>query len=431
MREKRPESKMKYSRDEIRALLNSIPLADTHEHLLNESDRIENGPKDIGLFFTQYLDAEWELCGLSKDSVERLKDPLISAVEKWQIVKPYYELVRHNAYGQMIRRSLKLLYGIDDFCDENIDEIQQKIESCIRPGYYKKILELCNIDHCQVNALDTPYFRSPDVESMYGDLCVTTLCSDLDIHIVEEILGHKVKSLKDLTMAIDLVFEKYGKDAIAIKNQAAYTRSLHFARWEEAVVEHCFDFCLRKKWKVEDGEQKPLEDFLTHYTIEKAAEYSLPYKFHTGMTAGCNNVLFYTVRDHGADCAYLCTEHPDTNFVFMHMMYPYQHEALALAKQYPNAYIDMCWSWMINPQAAIQFLKEAIVSIPIHKLLIFGGDVSYIELLPGHVDMASQGIAQALFELQNAEWLESNMLLGLVEQLFWKNAEKLFSLPRV
>ncbi len=421
---------MKYSRDEIRALLNTIPLADTHEHLLNERDRIENGPRDIGIFFTQYLDSEWELCGLSKDRIGRLKDPSVGAAEKWQIIKPYYKLVQYNAYGQMIKRSLKLLYGIDDFCDDNIEEIQRKIECYIQPGYYKKILELCNIDHCQVNALDTPHFRLPDVELMYGDLCVTTLCSNLDIHIVEEILRHKVESLKDLTRAIDLIFDRFGNKAVAVKNQAAYTRSLHFPRWEESVVEHCFDFCLRKKWKVDAGEQKPLEDFLTHYTFEKAAEYQLPYKFHTGMTAGCNNFLFYTVRDHGADCAYLCTEHPDTNYIFMHIMYPYQHEALAVAKQYPNAYIDMCWSWMINPAAAIQFLKEAIVSIPIHKLLLFGGDVSYIELLPGHVEMAKQGVAQALFELQDEEWLDPNMLIEIVEQMFWKNAVKLFPFLR-
>jgi len=419
---------MKYSRDEILELLKNVPLADTHEHLLNEKDRIEKGPKDIGIFFTQYLDAEWELCGMPTEEVEKLRDPGISALEKWRIVKPYYKLIRNNAYGQMIRRSLNILYGIDDFSDENIENIQSSIEQSIQPGYYKKILELCKIDHCQVNALDAPLYRPPDIKSMYGDLCVTTLCSNLDINIVEKLLGKKVRSLKNLTDAIDLVFELHGKDAIAIKNQAAYTRALHFARWEDAVVEHSFDFCLRKKWNVEAGERKPLEDHLTHYTIKKAFEYCLPYKFHTGMTAGCNSTLFYTVRDHAADCAYLCTEHPDVNFIFMHMMYPYQHEALALAKQYPNAYIDMCWSWMVNPMAAIQFLKEAITSIPLHKILLFGGDVSYIELLPGHVDMARQGVAQALYELVNEKWLKIEDIQPLIERLFTGNAKSLFNI---
>jgi len=418
---------MKDLKQEIRQLIDNKAIADTHEHLLNERERIENGPKDIGLFFSQYLDAEWELCGMTLEKVASLKDPALSAREKWQIVKPYYELIKHNGYGQMIRRSIKLLYGFDDFSDDNIDDIQASIERNIQSGYYQKILELCNIDHCQVNALDAPHFRQPDVENMYGDICVTTLCSNLDIPVVEKVLGRKIKELSDLTEAIDLVFEAYGQEAVAVKNQAAYTRSLHFVRWEDAVVEHCFDFFCRKKWKLDTGERKPLEDYLTHYTIEKAIEYDLPYKFHTGMTAGCNSPLFYTVRDHAADCAFLCTEHPDANFVFMHLMYPYQHEALALAKQYPNAYIDMCWSWMINPRAAIQFLKEAITSIPLHKIFVFGGDVSYIELLPGHVDMARQGIAQALYELVSENWIIKDDAQNIIDQLFIGNAKGLFS----
>lgn len=419
---------MKIQKADILKMLEETPLADTHEHLMNEKDRIENGPKDIGIFFTQYLDAEWELCGMPLEDIEKLKDPNIQAANKWQIVKPYYKLIKHNAYGQMIRRSLKLLYGFDDFNDDNIDEIQNGIERSVKPGYYKAILDECNIDHCQVNALDDPIFRKPDVEQMVGDICVTELSSDLEIDIVEKLTGKKVNALSDLTDAIDLVFERHGKDAVAVKNQAAYTRPLHFAQWEDVVVEHTLDFCIRKNWKVEKGERKPLEDFLTHYTIEKAVEYGLPYKFHTGMTAGCNSTLFYTVRDHAADCAYLCTEHPEANFIFMHIMYPYQHEALALAKQYPNAYIDMCWSWMVDPLAAKQFLKEAIATVPLHKILLFGGDVTYIELLPGHVDIARQGIAGALYELVEENWLKINDLKYIIERLFKGNARELFVL---
>jgi hypothetical protein len=42
---------------------------------------------------------------------------------------------------------------------------------------------------------------------------------------------------------------------------------------------------------------------------------------------------------------------------------------LAVAKQYSNAYIDMCWSWIINPVAAKDFLKKYLVTVPANKLL--------------------------------------------------------------
>jgi predicted TIM-barrel fold metal-dependent hydrolase len=415
-------------RNDIYKLVSETPIADTHEHLLNEKDRLKNGPHDIGIFFSQYLDSDWELCGMDPDKIDRLKDPAVSANEKWVIVKPHWPKIRYSAYGQMIRRSLQLLYGFDDFSDENIPDIQSSLERSMSPGYYQSILDMCHIQHCQINALDTPFYRQPDVDICHGDLCVTTLCSNLQIDVVEDLLGKKVNELSDLTDAIDLVFERHGHNAVAVKNQAAYTRPLHFARWEDAVAEHTLDFCIRKKWLIEKGERKPLEDFLTHYTIDKSAKYGLPYKFHTGMTSGCNSTLYYTVRDHAADCAYLCTEHPETNFVFMHMFYPYQHEALALAKQYPNAYIDMCWSWMLNPEAAVQFIKQAITSVPIHKILVFGGDVSYIELLPGHVDIARQGIAKALSELIEEKWLTENELPAIIDQLFTGNAKHLFGI---
>ena len=110
----------------------------------------------------------------------------------------------------------------------------------------------------------------------------------------------------------------------------------------------------------------------------------------------------------------------------MHITWPYQDEAIAVAKHFPNAYIDMCWSWTINPVAAVRFLKEFLVAAPANKLLTYGGDVSYIELVPGTVRLARRGIAQAVSELVEEGWISHAQVPALLHRLLRGNALDLF-----
>lgn len=43
-----------------------------------------------------------------------------------------------------------------------------------------------------------------------------------------------------------------------------------------------------------------------------------------------------------------------------------------LAKHYPNAYIDMCWAWSIDPYSACDTLRRAIHAVPANKVFAFG-----------------------------------------------------------
>ncbi len=85
--------------------------------------------------------------------------------------------------------------------------------------------------------------------------------------------------------------------------------------------------------------------------------------------------------------------------MLFHIGYPYYEEMLSIAKHFPNANIDMCWAWIINPLAAKDFLKKHLVTAPANKLSVFGGDYIPVELVPGHAAIARQGIARALPEL--------------------------------
>ena len=112
----------------------------------------------------------------------------------------------------------------------------------------------------------------------------------------------------------------------------------------------------------------------------------------------------------------------------MHICYPYYEELISVAKHYANAYMDMCWSWIINPLAAKDFLKKYLVTAPANKILTFGGDYIPVELVLGHAVIARQGIAQALSELVEEDWLTLQDALDLVDPIMHENAERIFNL---
>ncbi len=123
------------------------------------------------------------------------------------------------------------------------------------------------------------------------------------------------------------------------------------------------------------------------------------------------------VQGHPAAACELCRVSPQSTFVFMPSCYPYYEELIRIAKDYTNAYVDMCWRWILNPIAAKDFLKKYLVSAPANKLFTFGGEYFVVEPVLGHAWIARQGIALSLCELVEGGWLSLEDALGLVDRI--------------
>lgn len=125
-----------------------------------------------------------------------------------------------------------------------------------------------------------------------------------------------------------------------------------------------------------------------------AAEHNLPFKLHTGYLNGVGGFPLTVSR---AEMLHeLLNAHPSTKFVLMHIAYPYENELVAIAKQFPNVAVDLCWAWAVNPRATSEFVRRMIHSVPSNKLFAFGGD--------SRLPAASAGYA-----LQARNWLLSTM----------------------
>lgn len=403
-------------------------LVDTHEHLVEETTRLTPGDywalNDIGILFSHYVDNDLLSAGMSPEDLQKGLKLETEPEEKMRLFLPWWPYLQHAGYGRAVTESVRILYGEQELTSDNWRRIDEKIRSGIKPGYYEPILkEKANLHHTQVNSLEKiPFCESQYPELLRQDISFLQLSSTPAPKELSEISGIDVRNLNGFLQVIDWVFEKYGRQAVAIKNQAAYLRRLDYTLNDKADAERAFDRFLQTPESLSPVERKPFEDYLFHVCIDKAIEYDLPVKLHTGYYAGTGHMPLHRVSANPGDVTDILARHPKAKFILMHTMYPYQDEAIAIAKHYPNAVIDMCWSWIVTPAACVRFLKEIIAAAPSNKVLTFGGDYAPVELVPGHAAIARQGIAQAVSELVAVGWLEVRDVDALLDQIMWRTA---------
>jgi predicted TIM-barrel fold metal-dependent hydrolase len=228
---------------------------------------------------------------------------------------------------------------------------------------------------------------------------------------------------------IDWCFATFGPRAIAMKNQAAYIRRLNYENVSAEDAAPLFER-LVKGQPLAPQEEKAIQDHLFHYCAGKAAEYHLPVKLHTGYYARWHTMPLERLRRNAGDLCPVFLAHLDAKFVVMHIDYPYQDEAIAMAKHFANVYVDMCWAWIINPVACVRFLKEFLMAAPACKLFTFGGDYLPVELVPGHAAIARQGIAQAIAELVEEDWMTEEETPALIDRIMRGNAHEIYAYER-
>jgi len=366
--------------------------------------------------------------GMPKDQYEQFFHKPLSPLEKWHLVAPYWPAVKHTGYGQAVRIAMRELYGVDDLSEKTVEKVAAQYEAVRRPGFYHRILcELAKIDSCQVNTGTFRESRQPLL--LLQDISIVGMCAGPNLEAFGKPTGIQVKTLSDWYRVIDWWFERYGKYAVAVKSQNAYSRNIDYEKVPPERAEPVFAKRLSGQ-PVSAEEQKALEDHLFWYAVGKATEHGLPVKLHTGYYAGHNSMPLGRVQGNPAAACQLCRLAPQTTFVFMHICYPYYEDLISIAKHYTNAYVDMCWSWIINPLAAKDFLKKYLVTAPANKIFTFGGDYFPVEPVLGHALIARQGIALSLCELVEEGWLSLDDALGLVDWIMHENARRVFRIEQ-
>ena len=406
------------------------PLADTHEHL-KASAEIADHPPDVlrDLFEGGYITADLVVAGADPKAVDRLvdsNDPDVRA--RFEGIREAWQRCEHTGYGEGVRLAAQLVYGIDEISAEALAVAHKRHAELRAPGAPLRLLrELANVEYVQID--DGTWACPPDPEApdfFFRDISWESFANgQVDAEALEREVGIGVRDLESLREAMAAVFTKHAACAIAVKAQHAYDRTL---RWEErtdADVGRVLQKRLTGKDLTED-ERLCLGDWCWARGVELAIQHGLPFKHHTGYYAGHSTMVLERTRP-----AHLCPlllKYPRARFVLMHCSYPYGGELRALAKQFPNVIIDLCWAWSIDPYSTCAFVRRCIHAVPTSKLFVFGGDAGWAAQSVGYAAQCRRWLTRALQAEVDDDLLTEKQAIQVASRVMRDNQREVFDL---
>jgi predicted TIM-barrel fold metal-dependent hydrolase len=169
-----------------------------------------------------------------------------------------------------------------------------------------------------------------------------------------------------------------------------------------------------------------IEDFMFHWIIRKGIEYNLPIQVHTGFQAGNGNTL---ENSHPNKLNNLFLKYPEAKFVLFHGGFPWTGEYIALAKMFPNVYLDIVWLPQISRQSAMQTFHQMLDCVP-HNKFFWGGDCATIEESTGALEYSKDIVAQVLANRVESKLLTEEVAIDIARGIFRNNAIILFKLEK-
>jgi hypothetical protein len=252
------------------------------------------------------------------------------------------------------------------------------------------------------------------------------LANRLPLEALARPTGLANENLPELLRVVDWYFAHYGDKAASIANNCSQWRALRF----DDVTQGQADSLFRRGYVDQEGlsssEVKALQDFLFHYCIQRAIDYRLPIKIETGCLDAGGRLDVTRIR--AIDLIPLFRKYPQARFVLLHIGYPYQHEMLAIARQFSNVYVSMGVAWSGDPEAAGRFARQWIGTTPINKLFAFGAGATSADAVYGHARMAREGLCRALSDLIAENTLTRSEAESLARRFLHDNAWAAFRL---
>jgi hypothetical protein len=416
--------------DRILTYIQSLEIVDTHEHLAGTEATRAQDTDVLQEYLYHYISSDLRSAGLSAAGLARARDHGLPLMERWLQIEPFWERSRYTGYARAIDVSVRTLYGLDGVRRETIEALDDAFQRTLAPGHYRHVLkDLCRISVSLLDATgpwDPAFFRP--VIRLDEYIWPQTLAV---VEAIEERVGHPIRTLEGWMAACEgALREAHAGGAVAIKMGLAYQRSLAFPRPARADAEQGLQHVLGVR-HMPEWEARPVavgrafQDWMMHHVLELAAREQVPVQIHTGLLEGNGNLIS------NADPTLLnplFLEYPEVNFDLFHIGYPYQHVLSALAKMFPNVYIDMCWAHIISPTTSVRALEEWIDSVPLNKISAFGGDYAFVDAIYGHQAMARENVARALAIKVDEGIMDVDSACEIGRWLFVDNPSRLFKL---
>lgn len=360
---------------DLSIVIDETPMVDSHEHLPTVEAFTNDKPDLIKQLFDNYIMLDLVCAGADPDALKNaVYNPDGKIEDRWAIIEPCWQHCQLTGFGRGVQLIANLVFNIPEINLEALIRAETaEVAQCTHHQYRSMLQQRAGLDHVQIDDFQwksTPDPVTPDF-FLYDLAFLSFANGDFDIHALQDLTDIEVKNTTTLRQALESLFAKCGPQSIAIKSQHAYLRTLAWQEHSDAEIEPLLHQWVKGQ-ALDEPQRIALGDWCIGRGAELCEEYSLPFKLHTGYLGGNNQLRFDTIRP--ALLTPLLERYPNVNFVLMHNSSGHEHELLAMAKHYTNVYADMCWAWSINPRIAGDFLRNAIQSVPIHKILGFGAD---------------------------------------------------------
>lgn len=417
----------------------SMPIFDTHEHLMSEEERrLQN--LDVFYLFSHYIGSDLVSSGMSETDFNKILDKNIAIEERWNIFEPYLENVRNTSYSKIVFEAVNDLFGINDITKDSYMELSQKLEETKKTDWYENILlKKCRIKYMLDFIENMPGIADQKPLAKHGSIAVknfddiVSVCCMEDIFRFEKKYNTSIYKFKDYLDMIDGIFEDSKKAGYKVlKIVIAYFRTINFEEVTFAEADKVFSrfFMLKDYGFLEridflsKDELKPLQDYLIHYIIQKAIKYYWPVQIHTGLLNGNRNNV---ANANPCFLINLFLKYRNCSFDIFHAGFPFTKELIAITKQFSNVFFDLCWIQQVSFKLYKDTLNLALETIPSNKIFAFGGDNFILECTYGSQKIARRLISEIMYEKVRDRYFTFDEAIKIAEKILYSNPKSVYN----
>lgn len=411
----------------IKKYIDSLPVIDTHEHLIDPETLKDSYFLDFSLLLMQNGYDDLVSAGMPENLFDELFNKEGSPAQKWSIIETAWQNSFNTSFNRIILNSIRDLYGIDKLDASTVDLLSEKIRNTYENSDWTRIILE---DSCRIKYLIKDGEQMPGLDSLvryekrYEEWL--SVNSKYRIDSIAILQVDPIYTLEDFVNSLRTRFEKDLKSGmIAVKVFSSYYRTLDFDDTPVEEARKIFRSLVNgeEDFSISQEEAKPLQDYMLFRLLNLARKNNIPVAFHTGMQAGRKKILGYTDPTLLTN---LFRAYPEINFILYHGSYPYGGELSALAKSYKNVYIDMNWMYAVSPTYAKRYLNEWIEMVPVSRLTAFGGDAMVAENVYSELKIAKGIVADVLTEKVAEGYFSEEEAKKVALMMFYENALKLY-----
>lgn len=426
--------------DDMFDYIQTLPLVDCHDHTSVAGPELKDPLHALidGYFLT-------DINSVSSDKeAEHLLDTNIPWEQRWPTFDRVWRLAKNTGYGMVLKKVLKEFYGIHEVTFEALMSMEGRLLKLEEETVFDEILEKANIKLRIADTWDDPQQPGRSVQEAVLDgslklpprAKITIPLRDYHDVFSYESVQFRMSPLKRHVTSLDeylegcfdifTAFKNFG--AVAFKDQTPYRRAINYENPTKAEAEKVFNLLMNhpRDAALFSGAMKVLDDYLFHALLRLAKEIDLPVQLHTGLLAGTRQDVS---KANAIQLAPVLELHRDVRFDLFHANWPYGGEWLFLGKNYPNVYLNFCWANIIDPIGVQRLYQQAISSVPMGKIFLFGSDFGgFADHAWAHAQIAKENLAIALTNMIEIDHLTANEAKEIAVHWCYENPRRFFNL---